>query len=59
MGGKTKLKYDEQLKRILMMTRKNNVGMTELNIIDHKNVVIIWISLCLQMKLNIFLKSMH
>ena len=34
-----------------MMTRKNNVAMGESNDnIDHKNVVIIWISLCLQMK---------
>ena len=34
-----------------MMTRKNNVAMRESNDnIDHKNVVIIWISLCLQMK---------
>ena len=42
MGGKTKLKYEEPIKRILMMTRKNNVAMRESNdTIDHKNVVII------------------
>ena len=32
IGGKTKLKYKELLKRILlMMTRKNNFAMRELN----------------------------
>ena len=40
--GKTTVKYNERLKRILLMTRKNNVAMRELNDnIDHKNVVII------------------
>ena len=56
LGGKPKLKYKERLKRILMMTRKNNVVIRELNNnIDHKNVVIIWVSLCLQIKYDIFL----
>ena len=42
MDVKTKVKYDERRKRILMMTRKNNVTMRELNNkIDHKKVVII------------------
>ena len=42
LGGKPKLKYKERLKRILMMTRKNNVVIRELNNnIDHKNVVTI------------------
>ena len=50
IGGKTKWVYDEQLKRILLMTGKN-VTAGELNDnIDDKNVVIIWISLCLQIK---------
>ena len=45
IGGKTKLKYEEPIKRILMMTRKNNVAMRESNDnIDHKNMIIIWIS---------------
>ena len=39
---KNKLKYDERLKRVPMMIRKNNVAMKESNDnIDHKNVVII------------------
>ena len=37
-------KYGKQFKRIPMMTRKNNVDMTESNDVDHKNVVVIWIS---------------
>ena len=42
LGGKPILKYKERLKRILMMTRKNNVVIRELNNnIDHKNVAII------------------
>ena len=40
--GKTTVKYNERLKMILLMTRKNNVAMRELNDnIDHKNLVII------------------
>ena len=41
-----------------MMTRKNNVDMRESNDnVDHKNVVVIWISFADEV--NIFLKSMH
>ena len=43
ISRKTKLKYDERLKRTPMMI-KNNVAMRESNDnIDHKNVVIILI----------------
>ena len=39
------MKYGERLKRIPMMTRRNNVGMRESNDnIDNKNIVITWIS---------------
>ena len=41
IGGKTKLKCEERLKRMLMMTRKNNAAIRELNdSIDHKNIVV-------------------
>ena len=54
--GSWVLILDYALKRILMITRKNNLSMRKLNDnIDHNNVVIIWISLCLQMKQNNFL----
>ena len=49
-GGKIELKYEERLKRIPLMTRKNAL-MRELNDnIDYENVVVIQISLCLQVK---------
>ena len=42
ISGRTKLKYDEGLKSIPTMTRKNNVAMRESNDnIDYKNVIII------------------
>ena len=42
LGRKSKFKYDKRLKRILSMTRKNNVTTRKLNDhIDHKNVVVI------------------
>ena len=46
--------------KIKIYTRNNKVAMRELNDnIDYNNVVIIWFSLCLQMKWNILLRSMH
>ena len=58
ISGKTKLKYYEWLKRLPMMTRKNNAAMRESNDdIDDKNVVIIWISFADEAKY--FSKSMH
>lgn len=37
-----KLKYDEQLKKIPIITRKNNIAVRDSNDnINHKNVVII------------------
>ena len=42
ISGKSNLKYDKQLKRMPMMTKKKNVAVTELNDnINHKNVVVI------------------
>ena len=41
-SGKPNLKYDKRLKRMPMMTKKNNVAVRELNDnINHKNVVVI------------------
>ena len=45
------MKHDEQLKSIPMMKRRNNVAMRESNNnIDHKKMVITWISLADEVK---------
>ena len=45
------MKYDGRLKRIPMMTRRNNVAMRESNDnIDHKKMVITWISFADEVK---------
>ena len=42
LSGKSKLKHEERLKKILLMTRKSNVAMRELNgHIDHNYVLVI------------------